>query len=102
MNPVVVNDTEIDVQRFKVLDPIKDVSFWAAIVFSLTGLMNIFSDNSISTGEVLAALAPITAWLTLHGVIRSVGVAAYGKARAAEVTSSAAVRVATAKQAKAV
>ena len=76
---------EIDVDRFKVKPPWRDVSFYVALVWSLALLGAIMFPDAAAWVDahrvaLVAAVAPVVTWLLLHGYIRGKGVEALGAA----------------------
>lgn len=79
---------DLDIDKFKVRPPWRDLSFWLAVLTSLPLLIPVVVDSWRArrvpdTALVLAGIAPITAWLLLHGYVRGEGVRAAGEATAA-------------------
>lgn len=79
---------DFDLDRFKAKPPWADLSFWLAVLTSVPMLIPLVLDAWHSravpdTGALAAAVAPITAWLLLHGYVRGKGVRAAGEYAAA-------------------
>jgi hypothetical protein len=75
-----------DCDTFKAKNPLRDISFWVAVITSIPLLIPVVQDawanRRVDTTSVGLAIAPITAWLVAHGYVRGQGAAAYGKAAA--------------------
>lgn len=84
----------IDLDRFKALKPWRDITFYVALLATLPVLvplvMAAWESRIFPTGAQLgAAVAPITAWLVMHGIIRYGSVRAAGDATAAAMPEAA-------------
>lgn len=79
---------DFDLDRFKAKPPLRDLSFWLAVLTALPLLVPLVIDawrtrTVPDAGALTVAVAPITAWLVLHGYVRGKGVRAAGEYAAA-------------------
>lgn len=81
----------IDLDRFKARNPLLDLTFYAALLTTLAMLVPLIErawrEKALDAADIGASVAPLTAWLVLHGYVRGKGVEAAGVAQAAAATA---------------